>query len=107
MGEWVLKHSRTIMIVSGILAVICVSGVHRIQPAFDVEKTMGRKVPYVDKLLDIGYSELGSLYTYDVLVTLQNPDDAKKPDVLKRLEMLETDVRPITSPNDITPSCQF
>ena len=89
MGEWVLKHSRTIMIVSGILAVICVSGVHRIQPAFDVEKTMGRKVPYVDKLLDIGYSELGSLYTYDVLVTLQNPDDAKKPDVLKRLEMLE------------------
>lgn len=89
LGEWVLKHSRTIMIVSGILAVICVSAVHRIQPAFDVEKTMGRKVPYVDKLLDIGYSELGSLYTYDVLVTLQNPDDAKKPDVLKRLEMLE------------------
>lgn len=89
LGEWVLKHSRAIMIVSGILAVICVSGVHRIQPAFDVEKTMGRKVPYVDKLLDIGYSELGSLYTYDVLVTLQNPDDAKKPDVLKRLEMLE------------------
>ncbi|MBP5456988.1 MAG: MMPL family transporter [Paludibacteraceae bacterium] len=89
MGEWVLRHSRSIMIVSGILAVVCVSAVHRIQPAFDVEKTMGRKVPYVDKLLDIGYSELGSLYTYDVLVTLQNQDDAKKPDVLKRLEMLE------------------
>jgi len=89
LGEKVLKHSRTIMIVSGILAVVCVSAVHRIQPAFDVEKTMGRKVPYVDKLLDIGYSELGSLYTYDVLVTLQNPDAAKDPDVLKRLEMLE------------------
>lgn len=89
LGETILKHSRTIMIISGLLAVVCVSAIHRIQPAFDVEKTMGRKVPYVDKLLNISESELGSLYTYDVLVTLKKSNDAKDPEVLRRLELLE------------------
>ena len=89
LGGKVLKHSRAIMVVSVVLAVVCVSALHRIQPAFDVEKTMGRQVPYVDKLLNISESELGSLYTYDVLVTLNEPDAAKQPDVLRRLELLE------------------
>ncbi len=89
LGKTILRHSRAIIIISGLLAVVCVSAIHRIQPAFDVEKTMGRKVPYVDKLLNISETELGSLYTYDVLVTLKNANEAKDPEVLRRLELLE------------------
>ena len=89
LGKTILRHSRAIIIISGLLAVVCVSAIHRIQPAFDVEKTMGRKVPYVDKLLNISETELGSLYTYDVLVTLKNTNEAKDPEVLRRLELLE------------------
>lgn len=90
LGDWVLRHSKAIMIVSCVLALICVIAVPRIKPAFDMEKTMGRKVPYVAKLLDICATELGSVYSYDMLISLPNPDDAKRPEILKKLEELET-----------------
>ena len=38
------------------------------EPAFDMERTMGEKVPYVNKLLEVSHSELGSLYSYDLMV---------------------------------------
>jgi len=89
LGEKVLDHSKSIMIVSCILAIICVSAVYRIKPAFDVEKTMGRQVPYVDRMLKVSESEIGSMYSYDMLISLPNQDDAKKPEVLKKLDQLE------------------
>ena len=89
LGEWVLAHSKTIITVSCVLAIVCASGVYRIKPAFDVEKTMGRKVPYVDRMLKVSESEIGSMYSYDMLIALPNPDDAKSPEVLKKLDLLE------------------
>lgn len=89
LGEWVLSHSRKIMIASCALAIICASAVYRIQPAFDVEKTMGRQVPYVDELLNVSESEIGSMYSYDLLVALPNADEAKQPETLRKLELLE------------------
>ena len=89
LGEWVLAHSKAIITVSCVLAIVCASGVYRIKPAFDVEKTMGRKVPYVDRMLKVSESEIGSMYSYDMLIALPNPDDAKNPEVLKKLDLLE------------------
>lgn len=89
LGEWVLAHSKAIITVSCVLAIVCASGVYRIKPAFDVEKTMGRKVPYVDRMLKVSESEIGSMYSYDMLIALPNPDDAKSPEVLKKLDLLE------------------
>jgi predicted RND superfamily exporter protein len=98
LGNWVLTHSKAIMIVSCVLAIVCVVAVPRIQPAFDMEKTMGRKVPYVAKLLDICDTELGSVYSYDMLISLPNEDDAKNPEILKKFEQLEqhTENYPLT-----------
>ena len=92
LGEWVLGHSKPIIVASCVLAVVCASAVYRIKPAFDVEKTMGRQVPYVDNLLKVSETEIGTLYSYDLLVALPNADDAKRPDVLRKLEKLEKHV---------------
>ena len=98
LGDFVLSHSKAIMITSCVLAVVCASAVYRIRPAFDVEKTMGRQVPYVDRLLNVSESELGSMYSYDMLISLPNPDDAKNPEILKKFELLEqhTETYPLT-----------
>lgn len=44
---------------------------------------MGRKVEYVKKFLDLCDTELGSMYSYDLMITLPHADDAKKPENLK------------------------
>ena len=44
----------------------------KIETAFDVESSMGRKVPYVKEILEASETELGSIYSYDVIIDLPN-----------------------------------
>jgi predicted RND superfamily exporter protein len=85
-GKFVLAHQRTIIITSIILAVFFIVGMTKVESAFDIEKTMGRKIPYVNDLLEICESELGSLYSYDLLIELPAEGAAKKPENLKKLD---------------------
>ena len=64
-------------------------GLWRIEAAFDIDRTMGTKVPYVKEVIDVGRSELGSLYSYDLIVDLPKADDAKEPLNLQRLDSLQ------------------
>ena len=63
-GSFVLRRHRPIFIVSVAITLFCGIGMFSIEPAFDVEKTMGRKVEYVKKFLDLCDTELGSMYSY-------------------------------------------
>lgn len=87
---FVMRNHRRIVVVSSVLTLFCGIGLFFIEPAFDVEKTMGRKVEYVKKFLDLCDTELGSMYSYDLMITLPHADDAKKPENLKRLDQLAT-----------------
>lgn len=88
-GGWVLRKHKLIILIVVIVTIISGIGVYRIEPAFDVERTMGRKVEYVDKFLDLCDTELGSMYSYDLMIVLPNNDEAKDPENLKKLEQLE------------------
>ena len=85
-GEFDLKHSVGITIVATVLCVVFGIGVFRVEPAFDMERTMGKKVPYVDKLLNVSHSELGSLYSYDIMIDFPREGMAKTPENLKKLD---------------------
>ena len=89
-GGFVIRNHRRIVVVSLVLTLFCGIGLFSIEPAFDVEKTMGCKVEYVKKFLDLCDTELGSMYSYDLMITLPHADDAKKPENLKRLDKLAT-----------------
>ena len=89
-GGFVMRNHRRIVVVSSVLTLFCGIGLFFIEPAFDVEKTMGRKVEYVKKFLDLCDTELGSMYSYDLMITLPHAGDAKKPENLKRLDKLAT-----------------
>lgn len=89
-GGFVMRNHRRIVVVSSVFTLFCGIGLFFIEPAFDVEKTMGRKVEYVKKFLDLCDTELGSMYSYDLMITLPHADDAKKPENLKRLDQLAT-----------------
>ncbi|MCL3781972.1 hypothetical protein EMN47_16420 [Prolixibacteraceae bacterium JC049] len=88
LGDCVLKYAKPIIVSSILIIVFLVIGTTKVKTAFDIEKTMGRKIPYVDALLNISESELGSLYSYDLLIEFNKDGAAKAPDNLKKLALV-------------------
>ncbi|MCK4360529.1 MAG: MMPL family transporter, partial [Bacteroidales bacterium] len=70
------------------LAIILIYGMTKVVASFDVEKTMGRKIPYVNNLLEISETELGSLYSYDLMIEFPEEGMAKQPEILKKFDEL-------------------
>ncbi len=87
-GNKILKWRRLVWTVFIVVTAFLLYQMTKIETAFDVERTMGRGVHYVDEILKVGESELGSIYSYDVLVDLQEDGAAKKPENLKALDEL-------------------
>lgn len=88
LGNFVIRRHRAVVIVSVVFTAFCAVGLFSIEPAFDVERTMGRKVPYVARFLDLCQTELGSMYSYDVMIVLPKAGDAKLPSNLEKLDKL-------------------
>lgn len=97
-GDFALRHSKYVSAIFVIVSVVLALGTFKVEPAFDMEKTMGKKVPYVNKLLEVSKSELGSLYSYDVMVEFPEDGYAKSPSSLAGLEKLSyyADKLPLT-----------
>ena len=93
-----LHNPKMILSVFVLCCVALGIGVWRMEPAFDMERTMGEKVPYVNKLLEVSHSELGSLYSYDLMVEFPEDGQAKLPENLHRLGQLTklTEEYPLT-----------
>ena len=49
-GDFDLRHPKTILTVFVFLCLALGVGVWRMEPAFDMERTMGEKVPYVNNV---------------------------------------------------------
>lgn len=88
-GKFVLKHSRPIMTIFIFLSVCFAIGMFKMEPSFDLERTMGKKVPYVERILSMTETPLGSIYSYDLEIEFPQNDDAKKVENMKKLDSLE------------------
>lgn len=87
-GNKILAYPKTILISAAVISAILIYGMTKVQASFDIEKTIGQNVPYVKNILDIADTELGSLYSYDLMIELPKEGDAKLPQNLKKLEEL-------------------
>lgn len=88
-GGFALRHPKSIITTFITVSVLLAVGTFKVEPAFDMERTMGKKVPYVNRLLEVSKSELGSLYSYDIMVEFSDDGEAKTPASLQGLEKLE------------------
>jgi len=88
----VLRNPKKIGYSFLVICILLCIGLWKIEAAFDIERTMGTKVDYVKEVMDVGRSELGSLYSYDLIVELPNDDEAKEPANLQHLDELQQKV---------------
>lgn len=92
LSDVVLRNPKKIGWSFLVVCILLCIGLWKIEAAFDIERTMGEDVPYVKEVMDVGRSELGSLYSYDLIVELPNDDEAKEPENLRRLDELQQKV---------------
>ncbi len=88
LGDWVLGHEKLIWTIFLSLSFVLLYFFTKVEPAFDVERTQGRKVEYVDKLLKVCENDLGSLYSFDMMIEFPEEGQAKQIEALKNLDKL-------------------
>jgi predicted RND superfamily exporter protein len=93
LGGRALNRPGLSVIVFILLSLLCLVGITRFDVSFDVRRTMGLKIPYINRLNTIAGTALGSLYSYDVALEFSNPDEAKNPENLKKFEQLIDEVK--------------
>ena len=90
LGKWILTHPKKITVVYLLLIGLFVWGTTKVNVDTNPKKTIGTKVSYVKNLFAISKTELGSLYSYEIMIELPEAGMAKEPEVLHKLEKLET-----------------
>jgi predicted RND superfamily exporter protein len=90
LGKWILDNPNKIVFSYLVIIGLLIWGVSQITVDTNYKKTIGTKVPYVKNLFEISQTELGSLYSYEVMIELPEAGMAKEPEVLHKLELLES-----------------
>lgn len=92
LGDWVISHTKIIAPLYLVITAVLIVGVTRVEADIDIRKNIGLKVPYVKELFEVTQTELGALYSYDVVIELDEAGKAKDPEVLKNLEILSQEI---------------
>ena len=88
LGDFVLGNSRGIFILFTLLILVAIMGLRYFEISFDIVKNIGLRVPYVNRLHKVAQSDLGSLYSYNLVVDFKKEGLAREPENLKKLEGL-------------------
>ena len=88
-GRKVCRHSGIVAAISAAIMLSQIPGVMNIDVNMDYTKTMGEKIPFVTRLMDMLSGKLGSLYDFNVMIEFNESDALKNPANMKRIETLE------------------
>jgi hypothetical protein len=92
LGTATLNRPRLSLVMLVVLMGVCVAGIFKVEVSFDVIKSFGRRIPYVDRIYSVGQSQVGSLYSYNLALEFDEPGAAKEPGNLKKFEKLVEDI---------------
>lgn len=85
-GGQVLRHRVPILIASAVITAVSIFGLFKITVNMDYVGMMGKKIPFVARLIDVMNSKLGNEYSYNIMIEYPEPDAFKNPEVMKALD---------------------
>ena len=88
MGKSILNKKWVTVIVGAAVMIACIPGIFKIKVNMNYSEMMGEKTPYIKRLMEITRSQLGSQYSYEVLLEYDYEDAIKNPEVLKNMDEL-------------------
>ncbi|MBR1722841.1 MAG: MMPL family transporter, partial [Treponema sp.] len=88
-GKKLTGHSKTIAFVSALFIAAMIPGIFKIRVNMDYVEMMGNKVPYVARITDVLSGKLGSLYSYDLMISYDDSEAFKSVEKMKALDEAE------------------
>lgn len=88
MGKAILNKKWITVVVGAAVILAVIPGLFKIKVNMNYADMMGERTPYIHRLMEITRSQLGSQYSYEVLVEYQEEDALKNPQVLKNMDEL-------------------
>ena len=89
-GQTVIKKRKALIVAFTLITAACIPALFRIDVNMDSFKFMGLRIPYIRRIYEITQSQLGSYFNYNIMLTFDEEDAVKNPDVLKKLDKLST-----------------
>ncbi len=77
-----------VSVLSFVVVAAMIPGILKIKVNMDYIEMMGRKVPYIARILDTLSGKLGSLYSYDVMIRHEDPEAFKSAEAMAALDQL-------------------
>lgn len=88
MGKSILNKKWITVIAGTAVMLACIPGLLKIKVNMNYSEMMGERTPYIKRLMEITHSQLGSQYSYEVLIEYDDEDAIKNPEVLKNMDEL-------------------
>ena len=88
MGKSILNKKWITVIATCAVILAVIPGLFKINVNMNYSDMMGERTPYIKRLMEITRSQLGSQYSYEVLVEYAEEDAIKNPQVLKNMDIL-------------------
>ncbi|MEW6674373.1 MAG: MMPL family transporter, partial [Thermodesulfobacteriota bacterium] len=83
---WVIAHGNAILIVFFCTLCILVYGMTKIQVDLNTRKMLGTRLPHVYDQVHAGESKIGSMYSYDIMLTFPDENRIADPAVLNKFD---------------------
>lgn len=87
-GLFVVQNKIPVAVISAAIMIFLAFGIRRISVNMDLFEMQGPKVPHIARAKELLRHELGSIYSFDVMVLFDNPDAFKDTENLLRLEKM-------------------
>lgn len=87
-GSRVVARKILVSVLSFVVVAAMIPGILKIKVNMDYIEMMGRKVPYIARILDTLSGKLGSLYSYDVMIRHEDPEAFKSSEAMAALDQL-------------------
>lgn len=97
MGKAILNKKWITVGVTAAVIIAMIPGIFKINVNMNYSDMMGERTPYIKRLLEITRSQLGSQYSYEVLVEYDDEDAIKNPEVLKNMDVLTEKIGTLSS----------
>ena len=88
MGKSILNKKWITVVAGSAVIIAMIPGLFKIKVNMNYADMMGERTPYIHRLMEITRSQLGSQYSYEVLVEYPDEDALKNPIVLKNMDVL-------------------
>ncbi len=93
LGDSVMKRPAAIVIAAVAIVAALAFGIRNVEADFEPFKSFGMKVPYIERLYEITHTKIGTMYSYNVMIELDENGKAKEPETLKKFEKLESEIK--------------